>query len=191
VLVDALPRRPLSAVLDACVLFPFYLRDFLLSTAFHGHLFVPRWSREIFDELARNLVEDQRLSRDQSTRLLQAMSVAFPHAEFSGGGRLIPCLTNHPKDRHVVETALVTRSECIVTVNECDFRSADLDPLGLECLTPDAFLGRMYEGHEDLLPLVLHQQLRRYHRQPLSPSELVQILARSVPRMVRLLPAEW
>lgn len=45
----------LRVVLDACVLFPMYLRDTLLSTAEAG-LYIPYWSQKILDEAMGNLV---------------------------------------------------------------------------------------------------------------------------------------
>jgi hypothetical protein len=53
-----------SVLLDACVLFPMYLRDTLLSTAEAG-LYVPYWSQKILDEAMGNLVRRGKISAEK------------------------------------------------------------------------------------------------------------------------------
>ena len=48
---------PFKVVLDACVLYPFTVRDVLLQAAASGFYQV-FWSEMILDEALRNLVED-------------------------------------------------------------------------------------------------------------------------------------
>jgi PIN domain len=90
------------ALLDTCVLYPRYLRDVLLNMA-EDELYAPLWSAEILTELRRNLVH-----RDEAANvdgMIRAMRHAFPDAEVTGFERLIPAMTNHPKDRHVLAAA--------------------------------------------------------------------------------------
>jgi len=56
-----------GVVLDACVLFPMYLRDTLLSTAEAG-LYMPYWSQKILDEAISNLVINKKISSDVAKR---------------------------------------------------------------------------------------------------------------------------
>ncbi len=46
--------RPVTAICDACVLYPFHLRNILVQTSVDG-LYDARWTDEIQDEWTRNL----------------------------------------------------------------------------------------------------------------------------------------
>ena len=50
-----------NVILDACVLFPMYLRDTLLSTA-EADLYIPYWSQKILDEAMENLINKGYIS---------------------------------------------------------------------------------------------------------------------------------
>ncbi len=54
----------LSILLDACVLFPMYLRDTLLSAAEAG-LYTPYWSQKILNEAMDNLVLKGKISAEK------------------------------------------------------------------------------------------------------------------------------
>jgi hypothetical protein len=97
------------AVLDACVLFPAALRDTLLRTA-EACLYRPRWTDAILDEVRRNLVESGRISKGQAARLIDVMRGAFPSAMVAAYEHLIPFMTNHPKDRHVLAAAVASEA---------------------------------------------------------------------------------
>ena len=72
-----------SALLDANVLYPFTLRDTLLSIAEEG-FFQPRWTDEILDEVARNLLKNLQVTPAQARRLTEQMNLAFPAARVEG-----------------------------------------------------------------------------------------------------------
>lgn len=57
-----------GAVLDACVLFPMYLRDTLLSTAEAG-LYLPYWSQKILDEAVGNIVSTGKMPAEKAMKL--------------------------------------------------------------------------------------------------------------------------
>jgi len=126
-------------VLDACVLYPRALRDTLLRAA-ERSLYTPYWSVAILDELKRNLVADRRLTVDRSDYLVSQMTLAFPSAAVAGFETLIPCMTNHEKDRHVAAAAVRARAEVIVTSNLRDFPEDALSPYGIAAKAPDEFL---------------------------------------------------
>ena len=71
--------RHTVAVLDACVLFPFTLRDTLLRAAADG-LYELRWSSTILDEMERNLVATATVRAEGASRLRAAMERCFPEA---------------------------------------------------------------------------------------------------------------
>ena len=95
------------------------------------------WSADILAEVRRNLVDKGRMTEAQASRLLRAMQDVFPEAEVTGYERLIPSMTNHPKDRHVAAAAAKAGAQVIVTQNLKDFRSL---PEGIVAQTADQFL---------------------------------------------------
>lgn len=70
-------RSTFPVVLDACVLYPLYLRDTLLRAA-ERDLFRVHWSHEILDEAMRNLVKDLHVTEEQAERTKSCMNAAFP-----------------------------------------------------------------------------------------------------------------
>ena len=58
---------------------------------------------------------------------------------------LIPAMTNHEKDRHVLAAAVCARAEVIVTYNVKDFTQASLAPYSVAAQGPSTFLKNLYE----------------------------------------------
>lgn len=140
------------ALLDANVLYPAPLRDFLLQLAY-ADLFDPKWSEEIQDEWTRNVLANRPdLTAAQMSYTRDAMKRAFPKASVTGYGFLIQHLTNHPKDAHVLAAAIQGKASCIVTFNLKDFPAAALIPYGVEAIHPDEFALNLYQGNpEDVI----------------------------------------
>jgi predicted nucleic acid-binding protein len=112
------------ALLDANVLYPAPLRDFLLRLA-TARLFTPQWSHEIQDEWTRNVLANRDdLTAEQINRTRNLMDKAFPNARVMGYDSLIPTLTNDAKDRHVLAAAITGGAAQIVTFNIKDFPEA-------------------------------------------------------------------
>ena len=89
-----------SAIYDACVLYPFQVRDTLMVAAL-TRAFMLYWTDRILDECTRNLVKDGRASQESMDRMVADMKGAFPHATIplADYESLIPVMTNNPKDR--------------------------------------------------------------------------------------------
>jgi hypothetical protein len=68
-----------NVILDACVLFPMYLRDTLLSTA-EADLYIPYWSQKILDEAMGNLINKGYISTEGARKLEEVIKMAFPEA---------------------------------------------------------------------------------------------------------------
>jgi predicted nucleic acid-binding protein len=137
------------AVLDACVLYPFTLRDTLLRLA-ELELYEPYWSDRLLDELRRNLVA-RAIDEQAADRLIEQMLVAFdgatvPEAQIAA---IEPSMGNHEKDRHVLAAAKAIGAERIVTKNLKDFPPEACDSLGIEAIHPDEFLLVLYEMAPD------------------------------------------
>ena len=64
-----------------------------------------RWSKEILDEMERNLVSTGIVTDDKAARLRATMERFFPEAMVTGYEPLIAAMQNDMKDRHVVAAA--------------------------------------------------------------------------------------
>lgn len=76
----------------------------------------------------------------QADRRIAAMKTAFPEALVTGYIALIPSMTNHPKDRHVLAATVAAGAPVIVTSNLRDFPRQALEPLAISAQSPDLFL---------------------------------------------------
>jgi predicted nucleic acid-binding protein len=175
-----------SAVLDACVLYPIGLRDTLLNIAEAG-CFRALWTEEILAETSRNIVEDTPgLTAEHLEKTFAAMRRAFPEAMVGNYEHLIDSMTNHPKDRHVLAAAVAAEADVIVTLNTRHFPRSACDPHGITVQTPDALLCDIAEDWPSLVVAVLVAQARRKTRPAMSTSGMVERLALHVPRFVAI-----
>lgn len=107
--------------LDTCVLYPSTLCDTLLRLAEAG-AFRPLWSSEVLTELRRNLIGHAGLTPGPVDYRIAEMQRHFLDAEVQHYESLIPSMTNHPKDRHVLAAAVRGGAAVIVTFNLKDRR---------------------------------------------------------------------
>lgn len=168
-------------VLDACVLVPMPVADTLLRLAEEPAFYSPRWSKEIFKEVARTLLSKWSYSQQQVTRRMETIHAAFPEAMVTGHESLIESMKNDPKDRHVLAAAVRCGAHAIVTNNQKHFPKASLDPYGLECVTADKFLEDQYHLNPDLFIGKLVEQAQQIGW------TLPQLIARHVPSLTRLI----
>jgi hypothetical protein len=157
--------KPPVAVYDACVLYPFHLRNLLIQCAFDG-LVDARWTDDIHAEWIRNLAANSPaalLSRLEATR--DKMKAVLPDANVAGYRALIPGLwLPDPDGRHVLAAAIVGKASLIVTWNLKDFPAAELKPHRIACISPDDLLVRLNSSlPESLISSVkrARQNLRR------------------------------
>lgn len=172
-------------VLDACVLYPFSLRDTLLRLA-EGELYDPFWSSRILEEMARNLTRDGLMPRARADRLARLMREAFEEAEVTTPAveLLEPAMTNRPKDRHVLAAAVTAHAEAIVTTNLKDFPARACAPLGVEAIHPDDFLSALLAEAPRTVVAVLRQQAAGLDNPPITLDELLGMLAKPAPGFV-------
>ncbi len=160
--------------LDANVLFPFLVRDILLSFAEAG-LYRARWSSDVLDEwqAAATRKWPTAAAKVQATRA--QMKVAFPEAEVDGYRSLIAALALPDEDdRHVLAAAISTGAQVIVTENLKDFPIDVLAPFNIEALTADDVLVSAF----DLYPLKAMAALRRMRNGDQNPAmDQVEFLA--------------
>ncbi|MFY1694772.1 MULTISPECIES: PIN domain-containing protein [unclassified Solwaraspora] len=141
------------AVLDANVLIPNALCDFLLRLA-EEELYLPRWSPAILDEVRRHVP----VSPAAIERRIAFMNVAFEDALVTGYESLIDQMGNDPKDRHVLAAAVASGADSIITCNLRDFPLAACQPHGVVAEHPDAVLLGMWAREPRTLLRVLGEQ---------------------------------
>jgi predicted nucleic acid-binding protein len=172
-----------NVILDACVLFPMYLRDTLLSTA-EANLYVPYWSQKILDEATGNLIGKGYVSAEGARKLEKVIKTAFPEAMVEVAKELESVMTNHPKDRHVLAAAVIAKAEIIVTQNIKDFQEKDLKPWNIKSQLPDDFLSDIFEEYPEIIVQVLLTQSQKYKRTPLTFIQLLDKLSNQIPGFV-------
>lgn len=143
---------PPVAVYDACVLYPFHLRNILIQCAFDG-LVEARWTDDIHAEWIRNLAANAPnlpVARFEATR--DRIKAVLPEADVGGHAALIPTLVlPDPDDRHVLAAAIAGKASVIVTWNLRDFPATALARHGVSALSPDDFLAGLHATFPDLV----------------------------------------
>jgi PIN domain len=144
--------KPSVAVFDACILYPFHLRNIVVQAAV-DRLVEARWTDAIHDEWIRNLAAGAPaipIERLQTTRRL--MDEALPTAMVNEYEHHIPALDlPDPNDRHVVAAGIAAGASVILTWNLRHFPAKELKKFGLRKETPDAFLSGLYDEVPDLM----------------------------------------
>lgn len=141
----------------------------------------PLWSPTILEEVERTLVNKLSKPAVKAARRVARMTSAFPLACVDGYADLIPSLTNHPKDRHVLAAAIRGGADAIVTHNIKDFPSSALAPYDIEAITADEFLGDQLTLDSERTITALRTQLDAYRRPRFTVPEFYRALATTVP----------
>lgn len=131
-------------VLDACVLANHGVCDLLLRLAESPRQFIPVWSKDILEETRRTHVSKLEWPVALADSFQSEVRRAFPHSMAEHYEQLIPTLTNHEKDRHVLAAAIRSGSSLILTFNLKHFPMSSLDPWDLEVVHPDDYLLALY-----------------------------------------------
>jgi predicted nucleic acid-binding protein len=152
-----------------------YLRDTMLSTAEAG-LYLPYWSQKILDEAMRNLFGRGKLSQEKAINLEVDIKAAFPEAIIEVPVGLEQVMTNDPKDRHVLATAVTAKADVIVTNNIADFKEKDLAPWNIKAQSPDDFMSQLFDEYPDSIVRLLQQQSEKYKNPPKTVAELIGFL---------------
>jgi predicted nucleic acid-binding protein len=130
----------ITALFDACVLYPAPLRDLLMRLATTG-LFRARWSEAIHDEWIGAVLEQRPELRTQLARTRQLMDAHVLDCLITDYDSLIDTLVlPDPDDRHVLAAAIMGRANIIVTKNLKDFPADRLAPFRISAQHPDLFV---------------------------------------------------
>ncbi len=134
------------------------LADTLLRLAAGPRLFLPKWSDQIMVEVTRNLRETFGLSAQKAMYRESEIRRHFPEAWIEDYEKLIPTMTNHPKDRHVLAAAAHAGAKVIVTYNIKDFPRSSLTPYSITVQGPSAFLKDLYIAAPAMVMQTLEDQ---------------------------------
>src|SRR5262245_19867995 len=117
--------HPLIAVYDACVLYPAFLRDFLVRLAIHGRAqgwLRAKWTGRIHREWMRAVLRQRPELRAALLRTRRLMDEHVRGCRVRGYERWEQRLTlPDADDRHVLAAALACVADVIVTFNTSDF----------------------------------------------------------------------
>lgn len=163
--------------LDTCVLYPATLCDTLLRVAERG-AYRPHWSNDVLEELRRNLALILTVGPEGADRRVAAMRGAFEDALVTGYDTLVPVMTCHPKDAHVVAAAVVSECQVIVTFNLKDFPPGSVKVHHLEAVHPDDFLLDQLDLHPQAVFRALSAQIQASARPSLTALALMNSLER-------------
>ena len=162
----------MKALLDANVLYPAGLRDFLLRLA-DQYLYRPLWSATIHEEWMASLLADRPdLPVDRLERTRAIMDEYFPEALVAGYCALIARLDlPDPRDRHVLAAAIRGQADVIVTRNLRDFPADRLVLHGLVAQHPDDFIKGLFESQPDAVLAAVRCHRAALKNPPRSPEE--------------------
>jgi len=169
--------EPPVVVFDACILYPFHLRNIVVQIAV-DRLVDARWTDEVHDEWIRSVVANMPvipIERLQITRRL--MNDALPGAMVTGYQRHIQTITlPDPYGRHVVAAGIAGGASIVLTWNLRDFPAREMKKHGLRRQTPDAFLVDLCDQAPDLTLASLANARRNLSKTRVSASDFVNIV---------------
>ncbi|RME13213.1 MAG: PIN domain-containing protein [Bacteroidetes bacterium] len=136
----------ITCLLDTNVIVPIEVRDLLFWFA-HDDLYIPRWSRHIFDEWV-SVMRRRGISETEIKKRLRWANLAFPFAAVKDYEHLIQQLDlPDPKDRHVLAAAIKSKADFIITNNLKDFPQDYLASFEILAKSPDDFLSELITIH--------------------------------------------
>lgn len=167
------------AVLDACVLYPPTLRDFLMWLA-AGFVYSPRLTDAIHEEWIENvLLNNSETTRVKLERTRALMNGIRPDALVTGYEHRIPRLNlPDPDDRHALAAAIEASASVIVTFNIRDFPAAVLSTYGISARHPDVFAARLFDQQPKEVIEMARRNRRNLKNPPKSPEEYLASLRR-------------
>lgn len=159
----------LTALLDANVLYPAPLRDFMVRLAIQN-LFRAKWSEQIHQEWIEGVLRNRPdLTRIQLERTKALMDNHVQDAVVEDYESLIEDLSlPDPDDRHVVAAAIQGKADVIVTFNIKDFPRQTLSTYNLDVQHPDTFVLQLFERQPLEVISVASEQRQSLRRPPKS-----------------------
>lgn len=171
-------RPPIiTALLDANVLYPAPLRDYLLHLAGLG-VFEPIWTTAVQNEWIRSLLKARPdINRGALEATQRAMDIAFPGSNVSGYEYLVNSLSlPDPDDRHVLAAAIKGKAQVIVTINLKDFPPRDLIPYAIRAEHPDLFVSQCINRDRANSIKALKNQVKSLKKPPIPVEQVLRNL---------------
>ncbi|WP_416867882.1 MAG: PIN domain-containing protein [Imperialibacter sp.] len=169
-----------TAVLDANVLFPVVIRDYLIWLLLYD-LYTPKWSGKLLEEFTdifqkRNL----NLSPEQISRQVKLINKACPHALVERYEAIIPSIKlPDENDRHVVAAAIKCNANVIVTYNLQDFPNEYLETAGLSAVDQDTFIADMIDLSPKRCCEAFREMVLTKNKPPYDEQQYLDILRRN------------
>lgn len=169
--------------LDACVMANHAVCDLLLKLAERPRMYSPIFSQDILDEVRRVHVERLNWPEDLADYFQVEVRRAFEEAVVEDYEPLIPALTNHEGDRHVLAAAIKGGAQLLVTFNLKHFRPADLEPWKVESCHPQDYLITLFEFRPENVIAKLYEIAQEQNQ---APQTRLAKLGRTVPRFAEV-----
>jgi predicted nucleic acid-binding protein len=152
-------------LLDANVLYPYFLRDLLLSLFGAGH-YKAKWTDRINTEWSEHLLQNEPSVEPRLVqRTITLMNAIQPPARVTGyEGRIHGLSLPDPDDRHVLAAAIASGAGKIVTWNQKDFPIAVLASYGIVAQCPDQFLFDLLDSDPSSVIRTLRDMRQRLNR---------------------------
>ena len=176
-----MPDTPqLLAVLDANVLYPALLRDFLLNLAILK-IYTPLWSAKISEEWTRNLIlKRPDLDEKKVLGVVAQMNTVFPLSQVKDYEGLIPNIELPDlDDRHVLAAAIKAKAVIITTANLRDFPKDYVRQFNIEILHPDEFVMLFLKSAPQKCLLAFHAHVQKMKKPKQTEEEVLDGLKKS------------
>ena len=170
---------PVTAFLDANVLYPALLRNVMMYFAV-ARLYRPLWSDAVHAEWMTAVRRDHPdLTERQIARTHRLMTEHLPDATVTGYEKLIDRLKlPDSNDRHVLASAIHGGASVIVTWNLKHFPAKALKPHDMSARSPDAFLADLIGRNPDDAVAALAELRTQLKAPPYSVDDLLAGLER-------------
>lgn len=143
------------------------------------------WNETILDEMERNLIKQRRATPERARRRRINMQDALPKATVQGYETRIAAMTNDPKDRHILATAISIGAQVIVTHNRRHFPIHALAPYRIEAQSADTFLQSLFERAPTVLERIITEQATDLKNPPQAVEQVLNNLSLEAPMFVR------
>lgn len=169
-----------TAVLDANVLFPVVIRDYLIWLSLYD-LYTPKWSLKLLEEFATIFQKKgMDLTDEQIQRQVDLLKKACNHALVEDYENLIPSIhIKDENDRHVVAAAIKCNANIIVTYNLKDFQNEYLFKMGLSVVDPDTFIADMIDLSPEKCCDAFREMVLTKKRPPYDEQQYIEIFRRN------------
>ena len=178
----------MKVLIDACVLYPTFLRELVTGWA-EGGGFTPLWSERILEEWRRAAARlgplDARIAEDEIGGLI----ARFPTASVDVGAATVGQVhLPDPDDIHVLAAAIDGGADELLTLNTRDFPTNALAEFGILRRHPDEFLLEAFHAEPDRVMALVSATLDRATAHGIDTSNRRALLKRAkLPRFAKAL----